>query len=160
MRRARVGEVVLFGRDCRGRSRRFTSLVVGCGLVHGRFAAVFRRLRFDFCVRGRGGLDAGRKGLARRAQRLGEPARADQKVFGGFGHLRFLERTDTFGCRVAFGFTDGLEDTAFGDAAEIVVEPSAASRPQPCRGRRLARRDRHGRSPSGGGCRSRTRRSP
>ena len=73
-------------------------------------------------VRERGGLDAGRKGLTRRAQRLGQPARADQEVFGGLGHLRLLEGADALRRRVALGFTERFQDAALGDPAEIVVD--------------------------------------
>ena len=70
----------------------------------------------------RGGLGGGRKGLTRRAQRLGQPARSDQEVFGGLRHLRLLERADALRRRVALGFTERFHDAALGDAAEIVLD--------------------------------------
>ena len=75
----------------------------------------------DLCVHKGGRFDARRKDLSRRAQRLGQPARAAQEVFCRPGHFRLLG-VDAFRRSVPLGFADRLEDTSLGHAAEIAVD--------------------------------------
>ena len=73
-----------------------------------------------------------------RAQRLGQPAGADQQVLGGFGHLRLLEGANALGRHIAVGLPHRFDDAALGDARQIILDrgtPADRARATACASR-------------------------
>ena len=56
------------------------------------------------------------------AQRLRQPAGTIEKALGLLGHIGLLQMVDQLRRRLAFRFSNGLQNTGLGDPAEIVVD--------------------------------------
>ena len=77
----------------------------------------------------------GRRRTVRETQRLRQPAGTVEQPLGFLRHLALLEVVQELGGMVALGLPHRFENAGLGDAAEVVVDASAASPPLPCRGR-------------------------
>ena len=85
-----------------------------------------------------------------------EASRRCQAAFRLLRHLRLLQVIDELRRVLALRLAHRLKDAALRDAAEIIVDRSASSRPRPCPAQPRARAGRPGR----GGARARTARRP
>ncbi|SDG68862.1 hypothetical protein SAMN05216338_100288 [Bradyrhizobium sp. Rc2d] len=91
--------------------RIFVAAVCGILLMGEEF---WQRTRFALLIHWRRiGIDE--------TQRLRQPARAIQKALSLLGHVSLLQMVDQLGRGLAFGLPHGLQNSRFGDPAEIVV---------------------------------------